>query len=249
MFREYKALCDRGELEPGSIWLWKGDSQWVLNFATKKHWRNPSKLVYVETGLKAFQAEYEQLGIREIAFPRLGCGNGGLDWNDVRPLMLEKLQDLPIPVYIHDFEKPIGRPEHELPLMAAHEPNSFTDFLDDIREVIEKRGGWIDALKMQKQFKVYVDGDMTLCQHSSCEDPLASREDLFRIWSLLLDAPVCRVDLPDKPHENALKLFSVLAELPYARPVNIADKRGRNNLAIEFRRRMNSNSVQLATSV
>ena len=105
MFAEYKAVCSRGELEAGGLWLWKGSDQWVLNFATKKHWRSPSKIEYIEHGLQAFRTQYERLGIREIAFPRLGCGNGGLDWSDVRPLMVRYLSDLPISVFINDFEK------------------------------------------------------------------------------------------------------------------------------------------------
>jgi O-acetyl-ADP-ribose deacetylase (regulator of RNase III) len=109
MFTAYQRLCQDGKLEIGKLWLWKANDQWVLNFPTKKHWRNPSKLSYVEAGLKKFLAEYERRGIREISFPRLGCGNGGLDWQDVKPLMEQYLRRLPIPAYIHDFEKDIVR--------------------------------------------------------------------------------------------------------------------------------------------
>ena len=55
MFLEYKRACEAGSLMPGSLWLWKDDAQWILNFATMKHWRNPSKLSFVEVGLKAFR--------------------------------------------------------------------------------------------------------------------------------------------------------------------------------------------------
>lgn len=54
----------------------------------KKHWRNPSKIEYIEQGLQKFMATYEKRGIRSISFPPLGYGNGGLDWeNEVKPLM------------------------------------------------------------------------------------------------------------------------------------------------------------------
>lgn len=36
----------------------------------------------------------DELGIGSIAVPPLGCGNGGLDWGDVRPLIEGKLADL-----------------------------------------------------------------------------------------------------------------------------------------------------------
>ena len=74
MYVVYKKRCDDGELKPGSIWLWKGADQWVLNFATKKHWRNPSKLDYIRQGLLEFRGSYEAMGIREIAFPVWGVG-------------------------------------------------------------------------------------------------------------------------------------------------------------------------------
>ena len=114
MFDEYRRLCSHEKIHPGKSFLWKGKGKWVLNFATKKHWRQPSKIEYLEDGLREFREKYEDWGIREVAFPRLGCGNGGLSWDDVKPVMLEYLVDLPIAVYIHDFEKNIGTPEHSV---------------------------------------------------------------------------------------------------------------------------------------
>ena len=87
MFKAYKDICERKLLQPGKLWLWKSSTPWILNFPTKVHWRRPSKLEWIEAGLAKFVAAYEAQGIREISFPRLGCGNGGLDWADVKPLM------------------------------------------------------------------------------------------------------------------------------------------------------------------
>src|SRR4029077_5528254 len=87
MFQAYKNPCAKKLLEPGKLWLWKASDRWILNFPTKRHWRYPSKLEWIDAGLKKFVAEYEKRGIVEISFPRLGCGNGGLQWDDVRPLM------------------------------------------------------------------------------------------------------------------------------------------------------------------
>jgi O-acetyl-ADP-ribose deacetylase (regulator of RNase III) len=131
MFVAYQRLCRERKLDIGKLWLWKASDQWVLNFPTKRHWRNPSKLSYVEGGLQKFVAEYEGRGIREISFPRLGCGNGGLSWDDVRPLMERYLTRLPIPVFIHDFERDIGEPEHrekdQLRFSRSYE--TFTDHI------------------------------------------------------------------------------------------------------------------------
>ena len=85
-----------------------------MNFATEKHWRQPSKIEYLEAGLREFRRKHEDWDMREVAFPRLVCGNGGLSWIDVKRLMLQCLIDLPIAVYIHDFVKNIGMPEHSV---------------------------------------------------------------------------------------------------------------------------------------
>lgn len=236
MFHEYKVVCSDSLLEPGSSWLWKGPEQWVLNFATKKHWRNPSKLEYVRDGLDEFRQKYEQFGIREIAFPRLGCGNGGLNWDIVRPLMVDKLQDLPIAIFIHDFEKKIGPPEHDLPLLEERTPTDYMAFLKDLRRIVETNHGCVDAVGMSRKFFVEINNELELRGTKNCHELLASEEDIFQIWSLLTRSPVSRFDLPETPYHHALKVFSVFAELPYVRFVNLAHASGKSHLAIEMRR-------------
>lgn len=248
MFTQYKSICDAGELKPGGLWLWKGEEQWVLNFATKKHWRYPSKIEYVRDGLLEFRKNYDQMGIREIAFPRLGCGNGGLDWQDVRPLMLSLLYDLPITIYIHDFEKNVGKPEHEQALdHFIRRPDTFDAFCKDLGRAIKERNGEINPLLMKGSFHVTLNDQCELRGTNGCNKLLAAEEDLFRIWSTLLTRVVSRVDLPENVQLSALKVFSVLAELPYVRPVNIADKYGRNVLALEYMRNVSAEQTEVSS--
>ena len=113
MFQSYKALCDEKKLDVGKLVLWKNSSKWVLLFPTKKHWRNPSKMEYIEKGLEKFVENWDRLGANSIAFPRLGCGNGGLDWEEVRPMMEKYLNPLPLQIliYVDNYDDP--KPEHE----------------------------------------------------------------------------------------------------------------------------------------
>ena len=101
MFVAYKRICEKKQLAPGKLWLWHGTASLILNFPTKQHWRNRSKLEWIEAGLEEFVRHYRELGIVEISFPQLGCGNGGLQWAEVRPLMEKHLGSLPIQIYIH----------------------------------------------------------------------------------------------------------------------------------------------------
>jgi len=112
MFYRYKQLCEKDELNIGGLFLWKKEKKWVLLFPTKVHWRNPSKLEYVEEGLKKFAENWDKLGADSIAFPRLGCGNGGLDWKDVQPLMERYLKSIPLEIYVYvdNYTDPV--PEH-----------------------------------------------------------------------------------------------------------------------------------------
>ena len=79
-------------------------SRFVINFPTKGHWRSKSKLTDIEVGLASLRDVIRDRHIDSVAIPPLGCGNGGLDWSDVRPLIVEALGDLPgvrVMVYPH----------------------------------------------------------------------------------------------------------------------------------------------------
>jgi len=101
MIGPYKALCQSGVLIPGVPWLYKSASKWVYNFPTKKHWHDLSELRFIDWGLARFVRTYEFLGITSIAFPKLGCGLGGLNWNDVKPVMEAYLMPLDLNVQIY----------------------------------------------------------------------------------------------------------------------------------------------------
>ena len=110
MFKSYQKICDNQTFEVGKLYLWKGPEKWVLLFPTKQHWRNPSKLEYIEAGLKKFAAHAQRLGIESIAFPKLRCGNGGLRWESVQPVMERYLKPLPLQIYIYvDFRVSANR--------------------------------------------------------------------------------------------------------------------------------------------
>ena len=107
MERDYVERCNQKRVEVGRPYLYKDYSDpWILNFPTKNHWKYPSKIEWIEQGLKYFSANYQRGGITSIAFPKLGCSNGGLEWEIVSPLMDKYLQDLGIDVFIcEDTEK------------------------------------------------------------------------------------------------------------------------------------------------
>ena len=94
VFIKYQQRCRQGRMKIGKLQLIKGQPQWVLNFPTKDHWRGRSRIEFVEAGLRTFNATYRKNRITSIAFPPLGCGSGGLLWDDVGPLMRRYLEIL-----------------------------------------------------------------------------------------------------------------------------------------------------------
>ena len=100
MFREYERACKAGEVKLGQVQVvdlggLAGGPRWIINFPTKGHWRADSHMGDIESGLKDLVATIQKLNIRSIAIPPLGCGNGGLDWSDVRPRIEAALAAVP----------------------------------------------------------------------------------------------------------------------------------------------------------
>ena len=106
MFKEYANLCRHGLIHVGKTWTWENvghtTPQYIINFPTKDDWKFPSKLEWISTGLDDLKYRVIMLEIESIAIPALGCSNGKLSWEDVRPLIMEKLNDLEIPIILYE---------------------------------------------------------------------------------------------------------------------------------------------------
>lgn len=106
MYQVYATMCARGQLRPGLLHLWKAaESPWILNFPTKRHWKHPARMEYIEAGMSKFADSFQSRGITSIAFPELGTSLGGLRWRDVRESMyrhLKPLANLEVEIYHFD---------------------------------------------------------------------------------------------------------------------------------------------------
>ncbi len=97
-FLAYEDACKRKDVRIGRMFVTENRTfegpHWIINFPTKKHWRQPSKLEWIVEGLKDLRRVIQEHQIRSIALPPLGSGNGGLDWGDVRAEIQRILGDL-----------------------------------------------------------------------------------------------------------------------------------------------------------
>lgn len=97
-FRAYEAACKIKDVRPGRMFVFDSGGlvrpNFIINFPTKDHWRGKSRLDFIRAGLADLVMQIQRLGIRSIAIPPLGCGNGGLDWTEVRPIIEAAFADL-----------------------------------------------------------------------------------------------------------------------------------------------------------
>lgn len=96
-FSAYEDACKAGEVTPGRMHIVHrlASPRFIINFPTKKQWRLPSKIEYIRDGLRDLVEQVRKLDIRSIAVPPLGCGNGGLDWSQVKPLIVRAFESAP----------------------------------------------------------------------------------------------------------------------------------------------------------
>ena len=111
-FKQYQKACKNGEVQPGQMFTVDMglllNPRYIINFPTKRHWRQKSRIEDIQSGLEALVEEVRSRRINSIAIPPLGCGNGGLSWNDVKPLIVQVFKSLP-EVEVVLFE-PAGAP-------------------------------------------------------------------------------------------------------------------------------------------
>ena len=105
-FKDYKQACWKDQVQPGRMMVFNTYQprihQYIINFPTKRHWRDPSRIEDIETGIQALAEEIRSRRITSIAIPALGSGLGGLQWNEVRPIIesgLRELEEVQITVY------------------------------------------------------------------------------------------------------------------------------------------------------
>jgi len=231
MFAQYRNLCEKRELEIGVLWLYKTSRKWILNFPTKKHWRNPSKPEYVEAGLKKFCDKFLDIGIYSIAFPALGCGNGGLDWqNTVRPLMEKYLKNLPIDVFVHPHVHDTYAPEHEDQEAIADwlrsEPASlpFTEVWDDLVRILNHESRY-KTLANGSPFRASIsEQPKGITITTSSKRSTIDYDSLLDFWQQLRRYGFTRRGITRSGLDKELSYLAPLfSNLEYVRPVLISD--------------------------
>lgn len=94
-YREYVIACVAGKLDIGKVLTYEipeGRHRFLIHVPTKKHWQFPSKMPWIQKGVRALITELQARQIKSVAVPALGCGEGGLRWESVAPLIWQLFQ-------------------------------------------------------------------------------------------------------------------------------------------------------------
>jgi O-acetyl-ADP-ribose deacetylase (regulator of RNase III)/uncharacterized protein YwgA len=150
MARDYEDRCARKEVRLGEPYLYKDEGgARIVNFPTKGHWRSASRLTDIDRGLDYLAAHAIEWGITTIALPPLGCGNGGLEWSEVGPLIYAKLHHLPIDVEVY---APYGTPKSELTAEFLAAPSQLSLTGRGTRAA-EPNPSWIALLEVLRELQ------------------------------------------------------------------------------------------------
>ena len=233
MFERYQELCERDAFDIGELWLYRTTNKWVLNFPTKRHWRQQSRPEYVEQGLKKFVDTHHVLGITSVSFPLLGCGNGELDWEtQVRPLMEKYLNPLPISVFVHlqpvdDRFVPERRDSKTIKEWLRGEPGSlaFGEVWHDLKALLAAELRF-DTYDGRESFDVEVgeiEGEEGLIIRPRSGTEFIPHEAVLELWQHLRQTGFVAGDwLPYGLDTRADYILPVMAKLPYVEPVVMA---------------------------
>lgn len=180
MFDVYKEFCLSKDIAIGKLWLYKGEvnNPWVLNFPTKFHWKYPSKIEYIETGLQKFVDTYKQRGIESIAFPLLGAHNGGLDREEVVALMYEYLSKCDIPIDIYEYD----------PLVADDLFETFKQQWNDIPDYELKTRTGIRTVKQIETISTAINSDRVKSMIALIEYPGIGIKTMEKCFNLVMNS-------------------------------------------------------------
>lgn len=229
MYPQYRNMCEDGIFKMGMLWLYKSPNKWVLNFPTKHHWRQPSRVEYIEAGLKKFVASYSDLGLHSVAFPALGCGNGQLDFRtQIQPLMQKYLKSLPIDVFIYP-SRASKFVEHLNPEKMRQwlrtEPMSlpFSEVWEDLLSLLQTKREF-KTISRQKPFEAHINQDALELRITSARQIYNIHyETLMVFWQQLRTHGFSMRHIAPGINRQVSYLIPIFSELEYVAPVHITE--------------------------
>jgi adenine-specific DNA methylase/O-acetyl-ADP-ribose deacetylase (regulator of RNase III) len=165
MYRDYKRECELGRVRPGELHVWKNLSgDWIINFPTKRHWREKSRYEDIESGLVALREYLAQLGKVRVTLPALGSGHGGLDWSRVSKMIQKHLEGLEAEIIVFDPADSRTIADSEVPGVGP-----------ETRVLAKGTPDFPNALTGFDCDEIYYQGDLTILKNADLTIALSSK--------------------------------------------------------------------------
>ena len=169
---------------------------------------------------------WDRLGADSIAFPRLGCGNGGLDWNEVRPIMEKYLKNVPLQIYIYVDNYADPEPEHlqvseiEKWLSGINDVEGYEKFKLQLKDLLESDNSIL--LGDGVQAKIKDDGELQL--NCKGEQQEINDEKLCSFWNYIRDVGiVSENEIPSEYEPFSDVLLTAMKKLKYVQSVIVSE--------------------------
>lgn len=231
MFDEYQTLCERGFIDIGKLWIYKSPHKWILNFPTKRFWRQKSSPEFIRAGLAKLVEEFNDLRIYSMAFPALGCGNGELDWEStVKPIMHEYLKLLPADVFIYPPLETEAVPEHrdriKVTAWLRSEPQTlpFSEVWLDLQRLLLSKSEFTTSEKPYKASLSDRDDDRHILIVTESRRYRLEYDDLRDIWKRFRAYGFLKRSLVSAVTKKVLYyIMPIFAELPYVDRIELSE--------------------------
>ena len=152
-YRLYRQACKEQRVRVGEMFVTETlelvGPRFIINFPTKRHWKEKSRLEYITDGLEDLKRVITEYGITSVAMPPLGCGNGGLDWQQVRPLIVQALAEVAVPIQLYEPSATISKRERK-PEAAAQELTPSRAMLLAAMRAYSSLGYSLSLIEVQK---------------------------------------------------------------------------------------------------
>ena len=208
MFNAYKNKCESGDLKIGNLMLYR-------DIVLKNY-------QYLEKGLQKFVDNWDKMGIDSIAFPALGCGNGGLLWKDVRNLMEKYLKNLPIDILIYTdsyFDNRSAKENiSEIEKMLSGEAGleGYELFRHRCISYIKKNGEVV--VDDEKKWSLSADGELLL------DSALVDENELIHMWNYIRNVKVISKDDAERKDSDILyPLLGLMREIDYSNRIYVSN--------------------------
>jgi O-acetyl-ADP-ribose deacetylase (regulator of RNase III) len=195
MFNEYQKVCFEKRLRPGQILPYRKTKPWILNFAIKDDWKDPSKEKWIEETLSKFRNKYKEMGITSVAFPWMGAMNGGISIETIKTITRKYLKDLDdIEIEVYEYDTAISDPLFEN--LIKHK-NMSTKYLSEKSNIQERY--WIKMLELINKEKI--NSLYELCHYKINDKRVIGKTNIERLYIFLNEC------IKQKEVEDTGKMF------------------------------------------